>query len=437
MLNRSTVAALLAALAASMPVRAAAQAPAAPPDTLTLPRVYALAQARNPRIAAALAVADATAARVPGAGLPPDPTLQVGVMNLSLPSLSATMPSAMAPQLQVMEMLPTPGKLGLAKQIARDSARMATAEAAETWWEVRASAAMAFYDVYAADRQIAVMAKTVRLLDDFRQVAQALYASGAGRQSDVLRAGVEVAKLQAQLTRMQALRTAAVARLNAALDRPADTPVPAVTLPPLPRDLPPPDTLDAWADATRPLLAKGRTAVRQAGSRAELARKEIWPDVSVGLAYGQRPGDMGGTERMGSAMIAFTLPVFAGSRQLKMREEAAAMSRMAAAELGDMRAQVRSRVAEVTADLDRDRTLVALYRTQVLPQAEANVQSALSSYRVGAVDFMTLVDAQMTANQYEQELYALLGRYGASLAELEMTIGRPLPSSGQLLAEAR
>jgi hypothetical protein len=50
---------------------------------------------------------------------------------------------------------------------------------------------------------------------------------------------------------------------------------------------------------------------------------------------------------------------------------------------------------------------------------------------------MTLVDAQMTVNQYDQELYGLLAEYGRSVAELEMTIGRELPRSTQILAEAR
>ncbi len=434
MLTRYTLI-LAAAAALAGPAPSAGQTPGHA-DTLTLAQVYALARARSPRVAAAVAVADASAARVPGAGLPPDPSFQIGVMNLSLPSLSANMPSSMAPQLQVMQMLPTPGKLGLAEQIAGQSAAIARADASEAWWEVRAKAAMAFYDVYSADRQIAVMEKTVRLLEDFRQVAQAMYSSGEGRQSDVLRAGVEVAKMQAEIARMRAMRTAAVAKLNAALDRPADTPVPAVTLPPLPLAVPSADTLYAWAEATRPMLERGRTGVDQAKAQSALARKEIWPDLTFGLQYGQRPGAMG-TERMGSAMVGFTVPIFARSRQLKMRDETVAMSRMAAADLGDMRAQVRSGLGELTADLDRDRTLVALYRSQVLPQAQANVQSAISSYRVGSVNFMTLLDAQMTENQYEQQLYAMLGQYGASLAELEMTIGREIPAAGQLLAEAR
>ena len=144
-----------------------------------------------------------------------------------------------------------------------------------------------------------------------------------------------------------------------------------------------------------------------------------------------------GTERMGSLMLGFTLPVFAGQRQLKMREEARAMEQMAAADLTNMRAQVDARISELMAGLDRSRTLVELYRSQVLPQARATVESSFSSYRVGRVDFMTLVDAQMTKNQYEQELAMLLAEYGAAAAELEMTIGRELPRGGKLLAEAK
>jgi outer membrane protein TolC len=154
------------------------------------------------------------------------------------------------------------------------------------------------------------------------------------------------------------------------------------------------------------------------------------------VQYGQRTAEMG-TERMGSLMVGFTLPVFAGRRQFAMRRETEAMERMAAAELTDMRAQVGARLVEITAALERDRTLVRLYRADVLPQAEANVQSALASYRAGSVDFMTLVDAQMTVNQYRQELTRLVADYGTLLAELEMTVGRALPATGEAVSEAR
>ena len=62
----------------------------------------------------------------------------------------------------------------------------------------------------------------------------------------------------------------------------------------------------------------------------------------------------------------------------------------------------------------------------MLPQAEATVSSALSAYRVGSVDFMTLLDDRMTVNKYRQELSVLEADQGKSWAELEMLTGRVL-----------
>jgi len=435
MMGRLARLALLAGTA--LPGAAVAQAPAAPGQAgFTVEDAYRLARERSPLLRAAGAVADAAATRESWAGLPPDPMLQLGVMNFSVPGLRTDMANSMAPSIQAMQLVPWVGKLGLSARIAEQSTAMARASADEKWWEVRRGTATAFYGIYEADRQLEVMRETLGLLRDFEQVAKAMYSAGEGRQSDVLRAGVEVARMDAEIKKMEAMRRSALARLNGILDRPSATPVPAPVLLPLPLAIPAADTLNAWAEATRPLLERGRTGVEQADAKGRLARKQIWPDPVVGFQYGQRGGDMG-TERMGSAMIGFSIPLFAKSRQLRLRDEAAAMEAMARAELADMRAQVDARIGELQAELDQTRTLVELYRREVLPQAHANVESSFSSYRVGAVDFMTLVDAQMTVNKYEQEFYGMLADYGRSVAELEMTIGRELPRTTQLLAEAR
>ncbi|HEY0670950.1 MAG TPA: TolC family protein [Longimicrobiales bacterium] len=416
-------------------------------EPLRLEDVYRAVREQNPRLRAVSAVVQARRALEPGAGLPPDPQVEIGAMNLSLPGFSADMPTSMAPSIQLMQMLPLFGKLGLSERIARQATEIAQADASEAWWEVRADAAMSYYEVFQAEREIAVMKETVRLLQDLRKVAQAMYSAGQGRQADVLRAGVEVARMEADIRRMEAMRTAAAARLNAAINQPAAAIVGSPVLPRLPLTVPTIDTLRSWAEAGRPMLARGKTEVEQAGSRLALAKKEIIPDFTVGIQYGQRRAAMAttdpampteySTERMGSVMLGFSVPLFAGKRQMKMREEAEAMRVMAQSDLARMRAYVDARIVELVAALDRNRTLVQLYQTEVLPQAEANAQSALSSYRVGAVDFMTLVDAQMTTNKYKQELAALIAGYGASVAELEMTIGRELPVSGTLIAEGR
>ncbi len=426
---------LLVAASAIPAVGQVAERPV-PPSPFTLEDVYRLAWQRSPLLRAAVAVADASAARESAAGLPPDPMLQLGIMNVSVPGFDANMPASMAPSVQAMQMLPLFGKLGLSERIAAQETVMARAAADETWWEIRSRAAMAFYMIYEADQQLDVMRETLGLLRDFEQVARAMYASGDGRQTDVLRAAVAVARMDAEIRRMEAMRVAAAARLNGVLDRPADTPVPEPRLSPLPLDVPAVDTLRAWAEATRPMLARARAGVEQAQSRSQLVRKDIWPDPVIGVQYGRRVGDMG-TEHMASAMVGFSIPVFAKGRQLRMRDEAAAMEAMTRAELSEMRAQVDARLGELLAELDRTRTLVDLYRAEILPQARANVESSFASYRVGAVDFMTLVDAQMTVNTYEQEMVVLLADYGRSIAELEMTLGRELPRTDRILAEAR
>jgi outer membrane protein TolC len=408
------------------------------PAPLTLAEVYALARERSPALRASTAAVEAVRAREGSAKLPPDPELQLGVMTTPFPGVER-MSSALQPSMQLMQRVPIGGKLALGARVARQSTEIESATADEAAWRVRGQAAAHFYEIYRLDRQTAVLRETLTWLQSFEQVARAMYAAGQGRQSDVLRASVEVSRMDAEITRMRALRAAAVARLNAVLDRPAATAVPAIAWTPLPLDLPHVDTLAAWAEQSRPRLERGRLAAQQAATRRSLAKRELWPDLALGVQLSRQAGATGGSERMGGVMLGVSLPVFAAQRQLQMRKEAEAMQQMADADLTQSRAEVRASIGEITAELERARTLTALYRREVLPQAEANAQSALAIYRVGGVDFLTLVDAQTTLNQYQQELYALLAEYGVLTAELEMAIGRELPptSNAVLMEEPR
>ena len=398
-------------------------------DTARIPRlelgqVYQAARAQNPRADAARALATAAQARVPSAKLPPDPQVQLGFMNYTIPGL-APMDAIGMTQLQVMQMIPTAGKLGLSGRSASAQAGAATERARDVEWDVRSRVAMAFYDLYATDQALEVSRQTLRLLQDIRSIAEAMYRVGEGRQADVLRAQVEIARMVEDTVRMTTMRTGMAARLNALLNRAADALVASPALPTFPDSVLPLDAVVAQSQNGRPMVRAAERDVDAAAAQAKLARRDIWPDLTVGLQYGQR-GSVMGTERMGSLMLGASIPVFAPRRQLKMREETAAMQRMAEAELLDMRAQTRGDVTSAYASLVRARNLTALYRTTIIPQAEAAVASALSAYRVGSVDFMTLLDDRMTVNKYRQELFALEGEQGKSWAELEMLLGREL-----------
>ena len=417
------LAALTVGASARLPSQGTPQAQS-PGRTLILGEAYDLAARANPRLKAARAVVRAAHARIPSAKLPPDPQLQLGFMNYELPGLKPMDPLGMT-QLQLMQMLPVGGKLGLAGDVAEARAAAEAERSADVAWDVRSRVAMAFYDLYATDQSLSVGRETLRLLQDARATAEAMYRVGEGRQADVLRAQVEIARMTEDTIRMQTMRTAMAARLNALLDRDATLAVPPPVLPAFPGSVPALDSLQTAAQENRPMVRAGREEVQAASASARLARRELIPDLQLGLQYGQRGGEMG-TERMGSLMLGASVPIFARSRQLRMRDETIAMREMAEADVAAMRADTRADVAGAFANLTRARALAALYRNTILPQAEATAASALASYRVGGVDFMTLLDNRMVVNEYRQELFRLEAEEGRSWAELEMLLGRQL-----------
>jgi outer membrane protein TolC len=59
----------------------------------------------------------------------------------------------------------------------------------------------------------------------------------------------------------------------------------------------------------------------------------------------------------------------------------------------------------------------------ILPQARAGLESATASYRVGRVDFLTLLDAQVSVFRHELDYYRLLADFATDMASLERAVG--------------
>jgi len=392
-------------------------------DTLRLADALRLAQTTNPMLRASRAGAVAAAARVGPAGALPDPQLQFGLMNRMASEFRSTADPMTMNQVQLMQMLPWPGKLGGVRAAARHLAAAASADADGQGRMLAAQVRMAYYNVAYADRALDVMRRTLGLLRDFRDVTTTMYGVGTGLQQDVLRAQVEVARMTEEIARMGQDRIAAAARLNALLGRAATSPVGALELPDLPAaDLPEADTLIAWALASRPALQAGTERVAAAEASLRAARRDLFPDFQLGIAYQARPA----FPNMLSVMVGVNLPVFAGSKQLAMRREAGAMRDMSQADLANLRNETIAQLIETRARAEQDRNLGRLYRTSILPQSRAAVDAALASYRVGRVTFMQLIDNQMTVNRYDTESYRLLADYRQAVGELEALVGRSL-----------
>lgn len=400
-------------------------------DSLRLGALLERVQRSNPRVELATARAEAAHARIAPTRRLPDPQLQVGAMNYTLPSV-APMPTVGMLQLQLMQMIPLGGKRRLATEAATNASRAEDARAADAAWDVRARTATAFFDGWRAEQQLALARDALRLMQELARTAEARYAAGDGRQADVLRAQVEVARMREDTLRMQAMRTSAVAQLSALLDTTVERQARTAPIawPSLPPATPTRAHLDSLADENRPMLRAGRDDVRAAMASEARTRRERLPDLQVGVQLGRTrmPADAAGMsepQTMGSIMLGASLPIYPASRQRPMQAEARAMTRMAEAELEAMRADTRARLGEVHAMLDRAQRLAALYRTSVLPQADAAAASALAAYRSGVAEFMTTLESRLAATRYRQELVALDAEQGIAWAELEMLTGTP------------
>ena len=164
------------------------------------------------------------------------------------------------------------------------------------------------------------------------------------------------------------------------------------------------------------LLAYGAAPAR-AGYRA--ARRSLYPDFMVTVEYGQRPQ----FDDMVSVMVGISVPLWAGSRQLPYRREMAAMRAEAEARARNLRNETFADLTEARADAERARTLLTLYHTAIIPQARAAVESALSAYRVGHVDFMTLIQNEMTVNRYETDAVRLTATWQQASARIRALLG--------------
>jgi outer membrane protein TolC len=129
---------------------------------------------------------------------------------------------------------------------------------------------------------------------------------------------------------------------------------------------------------------------------------------------------------LATIQVGISLPLWSGSKQQpRIREMQAFQSTEQAREL-DLHYETFARLSELRAAAERSRDLSELYRTSILPQAQAAVESALSAYQVGAVDYMTLLTNQTTVNRFKTERVRLAAEYQASVAGIAALTGQTM-----------
>ena len=66
---------------------------------------------------------------------------------------------------------------------------------------------------------------------------------------------------------------------------------------------------------------------------------------------------------------------------------------------------------------------MSLYQKGIIPQTRLSLESAISGYQVGTVDFLTLLDSLVTLFSFELEYHNQLTEYEKAIARIEEISG--------------
>jgi outer membrane protein TolC len=251
---------------------------------------------------------------------------------------------------------------------------------------------------------------------------------GKAAQQDVLRAQLEVTRLSQRAAMLNQQRRTLEAQLNSLRNIPIDSPVGAPSAVQPSAFVYTQDQLQVAAQANYPVLKQRKTMVDQNRLSVDLARKEVRPDFSVGYAYMQRDGmpDMFGIT------LSTSLPIFRRRKQDMAIAEAAAnlesARQMQANALTVLRYQVQQDFLEVQAT----EQLLKLYSQGIAPQSSLTLESSITSYETGGVDFLNVLSNFLTVIDSELDYQLQVSNHEKALARLEEVTGLNLIQQGDV-----
>jgi outer membrane protein TolC len=387
-------------------------------------------QAR-PELAEGRATVAAERERIPQAAALPDPVLTLGIQNDSFTQYSIGKMETSWYTVMLTQSLPWPSKPGLRRDVARLQPALADAALARVGLSVVAEVRRAYVDLILVRDQLQLLDVTEALWRKSAAAAKVQYAVGQAPQSDLLRAELEVTRLQQRRLALESAERLRVEALNRARGHALDQAIPATpTLETLGTPtFPTAAEMQAESDSRSPELLQARLSTQQAERRAALARAERYPDLSVSAGVMPR----GSLDPMWAVTLGVTLPVFAGQKQNRAVAEAVARRESASRGADAVRQLLHLRVEQRRTLLEALARTNKLYRDGVLIQSEATTNSTLAEYAVGRVPFAAVLDA---LGGYLADKSAYLASMAQAhrivIAQLELSLDEPSEVSAEM-----
>ncbi|MAE60704.1 MAG: hypothetical protein CMJ49_05015 [Planctomycetaceae bacterium] len=385
------------------------------------------AMASNAEIRAARQRVERMRERVVGAGTLADPTA-----TTRFGQLAETAAGQVDYMVGVQQSLPFPGTLDARSEVARQKVTEALYALEVTVADVEAAVRGAYWSMYAATHEAAVLGQNRELLLQIESSVRSRLRVGDAGQDDLLRVSRRLAALENQVAGLGQRQRTAGAMLNRLMSRgPGSTlPEPAVAgweAAELDRD-----GLVGRAMRGNPQVRMAQARVGTAHRELKLARIEPLPDVVVGVQYGAvRASGLSpvadGTDQI-AATVGVTIPLWT--------EKYAAAEREALRGTGEAIAQVRAvqdraafEVDDALARIESHQDVLARVQEKMMPESRQTIRLALTAYEADDVDLLQLLDdwqSLLDDQVHEARIVAALHR---AMADLEKTLGGPVEAT--------
>ena len=384
-------------------------------DALRLDDLLKQALERNPKIKSVGFESEASSFRIPQEKSLPDPMVGFNLKNMGFPKFTLGQEVMSGVGLSFSQAIPFPGKLRLKGEIAEKAFERTKEVRNAVVLGVLKDVKIAYFELYALHKSVAILQEQKALLQKALELTETKYAVGNGVQSDVLKATVEISRMDEMITPMAEMIKSLQARINLLLDFPADKPLGMPQdqgVESLPVSL---EELKKAANENSPLVKEAALMVEEGGKMIAFARKELSPNFVVGAGWEFK----GRLPSMYEVMVGFEIPLYRKTKQSKMLEESLVRLEGSKSGLISLKNDVTFMVTEDYLKARSAESLIKLYKDKIIPQASLTVESSLASYQVNKTDFLALLTDINTHFSYQMAYYKELAGLWSSIARLE------------------
>lgn len=405
----------------------------APPGSTDLPGpdarledylVYAANQ--SPALKTAFYRSQAELEKTEYAGALPDPRFTFGYFAESV----ETRVGPQQARLALWQSLPWFGTLGAKKDVSLEAANAAYERFQSVKLDLFFRVESAYVECYYLGRDIAITRENFQLLEFWESVVRARYRVALTQHPDVIKAQVELGRLEDRLKSLEERVETARTRLRAVVNLPDDVPIPiptSIDVEEIPVDR---DSVVARVLANNPDLKSLGYLIDKGSAAKRLADKTSWPEFVVGVEYIATGEAVDPTIKDSGkdpwiVSVGVSLPIWLGKNKARQKE-AEARYLEARHTYTDARNNLAVYVDDLVFRYSDALRKTRLYRDGLVPKAEQALNVSYAAYEAGTTDFLSLLDAQRQLLDFQLSYERAKSDLAIARAEIEMLTGEEL-----------